>query len=54
MEYQELIERENQAIRATHVQQLRFRRYLMAVASYLIGAFMVGLLVWLGYLSIEY
>ncbi|TVO70727.1 MAG: GGDEF domain-containing protein [Sedimenticola selenatireducens] len=54
MDHQEIIERENQAMRATYAQQLRFRRYLMAVTSYLIGAFMVGLLVWLGYLTMEY
>lgn len=53
MNQQVLIENENRALRVENAQKLRFRRYLMAVATYLIGAFMIGLLVWLDYLTAE-
>lgn len=54
MNHQTIINSDNQAERVANAQRLRFRRYLMAIASYLLGAFMVGLLVWLGYLTTEH
>lgn len=51
MDYKAIIAEHNNTSRLEDRQRLRLRRFLMALASYFIGTLMIGLLVWLGYLT---
>ncbi|MCW8889727.1 MAG: GGDEF domain-containing protein [Sedimenticola sp.] len=51
MDPQALITEESEDSRLAGAQRLRFKRFMMAVASYAAGTLMIGLLVWLDYLT---